>query len=85
MIRGSDIHDRIRGDWPATLAQLGVPEEYRREKIGNREKHGACPGCAGTDRYFFDNKHPPRRLLLSRLWSRRWIQAVATCARLDVC
>ena len=57
MIRLSEIHAHIGGNWPAILAQLAVPEEYRREKVGNREKHGACPGCAGTDRYFFDNKH----------------------------
>jgi putative DNA primase/helicase len=55
MISAADIHARIA--WPIVLAQLGVPEEFRREKVGRREKHGACPGCGGHDRYFFDNKH----------------------------
>jgi putative DNA primase/helicase len=56
-MNSAEIHARLADTWPSILAQLGVPEEYRRVKIGNCEKHGPCPGCAGTDRYFFDNKH----------------------------
>jgi putative DNA primase/helicase len=56
-LRAADIHERVGNGWPGILAQLGVPEEYLREKIGKRERHGPCPGCGGTDRYFFDNKY----------------------------
>jgi putative DNA primase/helicase len=56
-LRAADVHARLGNAWPDILAQLGVPEEYRREKVRNREKHGPCPGCGGTDRYFFDNKY----------------------------
>lgn len=54
-LRAADIHVRLGNGWPAILAQLGVPEEYRREKVRNREVHGPCPGCGGHDRFFFDN------------------------------
>jgi putative DNA primase/helicase len=53
-LRAADIHGRIT--WPHVLEQLGVPEEFRRGKVGNKEKHGPCPGCGGHDRYFFDNR-----------------------------
>ena len=57
IMKSAEIHALLGNTWPAILAQLGVPEEFRREKVGNREKHGPCPACGGTDRYFFDNKH----------------------------
>ncbi len=56
-MKAAEVHARIGAAWPAILAQLAVPEEFRREKVGKREKHGPCPGCGGTDRYFFDNKY----------------------------
>jgi putative DNA primase/helicase len=56
-MKAVDIHARIGNGWPALLADLGVPEEFRREKVGKREKHGQCPGGGGKDRYFFDNKY----------------------------
>lgn len=56
-MKAAEVHARIGAAWPAILAQLGVPEEYLREKVGNRERHGPCPHCGGTDRYFFDNKY----------------------------
>ena len=49
-IRASEIHDRIGGNWPAILAQLGVPEQHL------SKTNGPCPGCGGKDRYFFSNK-----------------------------
>lgn len=55
MISAADIHARVT--WPDVLAALGVPDVFLRQKVGKKEKHGACPGCGGTDRYFFDNKH----------------------------
>ena len=56
-LKAAEVHAHIGAAWPAILDQLAVPEEFRREKVGNREKHGPCPGCGGTDRYFFDNKY----------------------------
>lgn len=56
-LRATEVHELVGDRWPALLAQLGVPEDYIREKIGSREKHGPCPGCGGADRYFFDNKY----------------------------
>ena len=56
-MKAAEVHARIGAAWPAILDQLAVPEEFRREKVGNREKHGPCPHCGGTDRYFFDNKY----------------------------
>ena len=56
-MKAAEVHARVGAAWPGILEQLGVPEEYRREKIGKREKHGPCPNCGGTDRYFFDNKY----------------------------
>jgi putative DNA primase/helicase len=44
----SEIHERV--DWPAVLAQLGVPV------TALRNKHGPCPACHGTDRFRFDNR-----------------------------
>src|SRR5690242_1708845 len=49
-LRAAELHQRIGGGWPGVLAQLGVPENYL------SKKNGACPGCGGKDRYFFDNK-----------------------------
>ncbi len=56
-MKAAEVHARVGAAWPAILAQLAVPEEFRREKVGKREKHGPCPHCGGTDRYFFDNKY----------------------------
>lgn len=49
MIRAADIHAQV--DWPAILAQLGIPEESLRLK-----KAGPCPACGGRDRFTFDNR-----------------------------
>lgn len=38
------------GKWPGILRELGVPEEFL------RNKHGPCPFCEGRDRYRFDDK-----------------------------
>lgn len=48
MINAADIHARI--DWPAVLAQLGIPENAL------RSKHGPCPRCGGKDRFTFNHK-----------------------------
>lgn len=56
-LRAADVHALVGNAWPGILAQLGIPEEYLRQKVGKRERHGPCPGCGGTDRYFFDNKY----------------------------
>ena len=47
----TEIHRRLAGRWPVTLEQLGVPPEHL------RNRHGPCPGCDGTDRYRFDDRH----------------------------
>ena len=39
-----------RGHWPAILPALGIPAEA----LVNR--HGPCPGCAGRDRFRFDDR-----------------------------
>lgn len=45
--------DRVRaaatGRWPSLLIELGVPE------AALRNRHGACPGCGGRDRFRFDD------------------------------
>jgi len=44
--------DIARGRWPGILRQIGMGEEYL------RNKHGPCPFCqAGVDRYRFDDKN----------------------------
>jgi putative DNA primase/helicase len=48
VMRAEAIHAQT--DWPAVLAQLGVPESA----LQNR--HGPCPICGGTDRFRFDNR-----------------------------
>lgn len=50
MMRAAEIHARIGTRWPEVLRQLGVPESNL------SKKNGPCPGCGGTDRYFFSNK-----------------------------
>jgi len=46
-LSAADIHARI--DWPAILAQVGIPEKA----LSNR--HGPCPGCGGKDCFRFDH------------------------------
>src|ERR1700758_1335926 len=50
MMQAAEIHARLGSNWPAVLAQLGIPE------TALRNKHGPCPACGGKDRYRFDNK-----------------------------
>jgi putative DNA primase/helicase len=50
MIRASDIHGRIRGNWPSLLERLGINAEYL------KNRHGPCPACGGENRFRFDNK-----------------------------
>ena len=50
-LTASEIHDRLAGRWPELLEHLGIESEYL------TNKHGPCPGCGGTDRYRFDDKH----------------------------
>jgi len=42
------IGDVARGQWPSTLASLGI-------EVGTG-KHGPCPACGGKDRFRFDDK-----------------------------
>lgn len=42
--------DDAIGRWPGILRALGVDARYL------RDKHGPCPGCAGKDRFRFDDK-----------------------------
>ena len=50
-LRADDIHARLGPTWPSVLAQLGIAEEFLRQK-----KSGPCPACGGRDRYTFDNR-----------------------------
>ena len=45
-----DTKEYARGHWREILVQLGV------EVPAMSHKHGACPGCGGTDRFRFDDK-----------------------------
>lgn len=42
--------DAARGKWRGILLQLGINEQFL------KDKHGPCPMCAGKDRYRWDNK-----------------------------
>ena len=50
MLSFAAVHDAARGRWSEILAGLGV------EPAHLQDKHGPCPGCAGVDRFRFDNQ-----------------------------
>ena len=45
------IKRSANGRWFSILASLGIASEYL------RNKHGACPGCGGTDRWRYDDQN----------------------------
>lgn len=45
----AEVHRAVT--WPRVLAQLGIAEEFL------RNRPGPCPACGGRDRYRFDNRH----------------------------
>lgn len=45
-----DVLDAARGRWASVLAGFGVQTELL------TGRHGPCPGCAGRDRFRFDDK-----------------------------
>ncbi|MBT4223922.1 MAG: hypothetical protein HOD72_05585 [Opitutae bacterium] len=45
------LRERVRGQWPHILSNLGVDDAY----LQNR--HSPCPHCGGKDRYRFDDKN----------------------------
>lgn len=47
----SEIAKQAEGKWPGILRQLGIPDEFL------KNKHGPCPICEGKDRYRFDDKN----------------------------
>lgn len=46
----AEIKQRVRHQWPAILAGLGIDSAYL------RNRHGPCPACGGKDRFRFDDK-----------------------------
>jgi len=49
-----DVHDvkaAARGAWPAVLSRFGVDSALL------TDRHSACPGCGGRDRFRFDDKN----------------------------
>ncbi len=50
MITALTIKQNI-SDWKTVLINFGIGEEFL------INKHGACPVCAGKDRFRYDNKH----------------------------
>ena len=50
-MRAAELHARLGARWPGVLAQLGIGEQFLRQK-----KAGPCPSCGGRDRYTFDNR-----------------------------
>lgn len=56
----ADVKASATGRWPATLAELGVPESSL------RNRHGPCPGCGGRDRFRFDNRDGRGTFICSR-------------------
>lgn len=49
-IQAEVVKDQARGQWAGILTALGIPAESL------TEKHKSCPGCAGKDRFRFDDK-----------------------------
>jgi putative DNA primase/helicase len=50
-LNAREIHANVGASWPDVLAQLGIGEQYL------RNKHGPCPACGGKDRFRFDNRN----------------------------
>ena len=46
-----EVGEKARGNWNNILTFLGMPQS----SLTN--KHGACPGCGGKDRFRYDNKN----------------------------